>query len=222
MDSATGEVVGEVTVHVDPAVEVEIDPLYIFAAAGSAWRGRAPAGARRDICYHNLNMSTSTEDLLVGATLRLREGRKYGLIGRNGVGKSTLLRHIAARRLPFFPKYVSTVLVQQEVPGSDSTCALEEVVSIDKRRAAMLDEEARLMSELERAPTEAASGLAESLAEIAMLLEQTESASAERRASEVLRRLGFDEELMRVPTSTLSGGWRMRVALAQVRCQSSE
>jgi ATP-binding cassette, subfamily F, member 3 len=49
-----------------------------------------------------------------GASLTLASGRRYGLIGRNGVGKSTLLRHIAAREVPI-PAHITILFVEQEV-----------------------------------------------------------------------------------------------------------
>jgi ATP-binding cassette, subfamily F, member 3 len=218
VNSVTGEVDGEVVMYVDPASVTEeryIDPIHVFAAAGSAWRGRAPDGFRKDIVYHNLNMSSDTHEMLVGATLRLKFGRKYGMVGLNGVGKSTLLRHIAARRLPYFPKHLSTVLVQQEaVPSAKN--ALESVVEVDKRRAECLAEEARVMAELEECTdSDRAAELAMHLAEVNEALESTDAATAELRAAGVLARLGFSDAEMRTPLSELSGGWRMRVSLAQ-------
>ena len=49
-----------------------------------------------------------------GASLTLAYGRRYGLIGRNGVGKSTLLRHIALREVPV-PSHITILFVEQEV-----------------------------------------------------------------------------------------------------------
>lgn len=49
-----------------------------------------------------------------GASLTLAYGRRYGLIGRNGVGKSTLLRHIALREVPV-PAHITILFVEQEV-----------------------------------------------------------------------------------------------------------
>ena len=49
-----------------------------------------------------------------GASLTLAYGRRYGLIGRNGVGKSTLLRHIAMREVPI-PSHITILFVEQEV-----------------------------------------------------------------------------------------------------------
>src|SRR6266849_7565836 len=49
-----------------------------------------------------------------GASLTLASGRRYGIIGRNGVGKSTFLRHIAMRELPI-PAHITILFVEQEV-----------------------------------------------------------------------------------------------------------
>jgi ATP-binding cassette, subfamily F, member 3 len=49
-----------------------------------------------------------------GASLTLAHGRRYGIIGRNGVGKSTLLRHIAMREVPI-PSHITILFVEQEV-----------------------------------------------------------------------------------------------------------
>ena len=54
-----------------------------------------------------------------GASLTLAYGRRYGLIGRNGVGKSTLLRHIAMRDVPI-PPHITILFVEQEIVGDDS------------------------------------------------------------------------------------------------------
>ncbi len=56
-----------------------------------------------------------TQELLSSASIRLVYGRRYGLIGRNGIGKSTLLTHIANYELPGFPTHLRVVHVEQEV-----------------------------------------------------------------------------------------------------------
>lgn len=58
--------------------------------------------------------NTETVTPSSGASLTLAYGRRYGIIGRNGVGKSTLLRHIAMREVPI-PAYITILFVEQEV-----------------------------------------------------------------------------------------------------------
>jgi hypothetical protein len=58
---------------------------------------------------------TAREELIVGSELRLIQGRRYGLVGKNGVGKTTLLDLIAQHKLEEFPPHLTVMHVQQEV-----------------------------------------------------------------------------------------------------------
>lgn len=80
--------------------------------------------------------------LLQGAELSLASGRRYGLIGRNGLGKTTLLKMLASRNLRV-PAHISILHVEQEVAGDD-TIALQSVLESDTKREDLLNEERRL------------------------------------------------------------------------------
>ena len=80
--------------------------------------------------------------LLQGAELSLATGRRYGLIGRNGLGKTTLLKMLASRSLRV-PSHISILHVEQEVAGDD-TVALQSVLESDTVREALLKEERSL------------------------------------------------------------------------------
>lgn len=80
--------------------------------------------------------------LLQGAELSLASGRRYGLIGRNGLGKTTLLKMLASRNLRV-PAHISILHVEQEVAG-DETAALQSVLESDTQREDLLAEELRL------------------------------------------------------------------------------
>lgn len=80
--------------------------------------------------------------LLQGAELSLAFGRRYGLIGRNGLGKTTLLKMLASRNLRV-PAHISILHVEQEVAG-DETMALQSVLESDTLREALLREEKSL------------------------------------------------------------------------------
>ena len=74
-------------------------------------------GSNRILCVSFLRrvyLSLLTLGHSSGASLTLAHGRRYGLIGRNGVGKSTLLRHIAMREVPI-PSHITILFVEQEV-----------------------------------------------------------------------------------------------------------
>lgn len=148
------------------------------------------------------NLGTS-RDLLANANLKLARGTRYGLIGRNGYGKSTLLTRIARRELDGFPKDLSILYVAQEVAGSDQS-AVECVIRAD----AELSKLRRMEREAMEANDE------EKMARINSQLAALNADSAESRARTILSGLGFSMEMQNAPTTTLSGGWRMRAALA--------
>lgn len=58
----------------------------------------------KDIIVNNFNITYGGQILLEGADLRIVYGRRYGLIGRNGIGKTTLLKHMARFEIEGFPK----------------------------------------------------------------------------------------------------------------------
>jgi len=157
-----------------------------------------------------------------GASLTLAYGRRYGLIGRNGIGKSTLLRHIAMREVPI-PINISILFVEQEIVGDD-TLALDSVLKADVWRDRLLAEEKQLNAQLAQYESienpskidEDTKGEAETrLAEVHANLADIEAESGPARASQLLSGLGFSQEDTQRPTKTFSGGWRMRLALAR-------
>src|SRR5947207_1070649 len=145
--------------------------------------------------------------LLDEANVQIPDKAKLGLVGRNGAGKSTLLDLIRGRLLPdrrdiFLPRGCRIGFLAQEAPSGPAN-ALDTVLAADRERC-------RLMAELERG--------AEPLriAEIEARLDEIGARSAPGRAARILAGLGLDAEMQARPLSELSGGWRMRVALAAV------
>lgn len=100
-------------------------------------RSRGPIGRSRNIDLKRVNITVNANELLAGATLRLHDGRHYGLVGRNGVGKSTLLRRMALARIDGFPDYLLVLHVKQEIDGDD-TPVLDAVINSDKERLNLL------------------------------------------------------------------------------------
>uniref|UniRef100_A0A3Q1GVG4 ABC transporter domain-containing protein n=1 Tax=Acanthochromis polyacanthus TaxID=80966 RepID=A0A3Q1GVG4_9TELE len=95
-----------------------------------------------DIRIENFDVSFGERCLLQGAELSLASGRRYGLIGRNGLGKTTLLKMLASRNLRV-PGHISILHVEQEVAG-DETTALQSVLESDTQREDLLHEEKTL------------------------------------------------------------------------------
>lgn len=175
------------------------------------WRelGGGSGRGRRDVHCEGFDISLAGRRILTGASLILAQGRRYGLVGRNGIGKSTLLRHIAGRQLDGLPAALTILHVEQEVRG-DETPALQAVLDADVRRSALLAEERRLQT-----LAEGSSACAERLQLVYRLLQDMDQAEAESRACAILAGLGFSPSDVTRPTREFSGGWRMRLALAQ-------
>ncbi|MBE9603680.1 ATP-binding cassette domain-containing protein [Acetobacteraceae bacterium H6797] len=143
--------------------------------------------------------------LLENASLQVDDGRKIGLVGRNGAGKSTLLKAITGEmqhdggeiRLAARARMTH---VAQEAPGGPQNL-VETVLAADTERA-------KLLAALETADPAHQAEIHERLIAI-------RADSAPARAAVVLAGLGFDAEQQARPVQEFSGGWRMRVALAQ-------
>uniref|UniRef100_T1KGV6 ABC transporter domain-containing protein n=1 Tax=Tetranychus urticae TaxID=32264 RepID=T1KGV6_TETUR len=101
-------------------------------------------GRCKDIRIENFDISFGNKLLLSEADLILSYGRRYGLVGRNGIGKSTLLKMISNGSL-ITPKHISVLHVEQEVVGNETT-ALDAVLECDLARASLLAEEKRLLA----------------------------------------------------------------------------
>ncbi len=143
--------------------------------------------------------------LFDGATVAIGKGERVGLIGRNGSGKTTLLRLIAGDLQPdggsiSLPRTQRLGRVAQDAPSGPESL-LETVLAADSERSALLAEAADC-----RDPAR--------IAEIHERLATIGAESAPARAARILAGLGFDEAAQGRPCAELSGGWRMRVALA--------
>jgi ATP-binding cassette, subfamily F, member 3 len=143
--------------------------------------------------------------LLEGAAASLPDGHKVGLVGRNGAGKTTLFKLILGELSSesgsvSVPRNARIGTVAQEAPGGPESL-LETVLAGDRERASLL-----LEAETAADPHR--------IAEIQVRLADIEAHSAPSRAATILSGLGFTEEQQDGPCSALSGGWRMRVALA--------
>jgi len=160
-----------------------------------------------DLKIESFSMSLYGKELVKNTTLSLNNGRRYGLIGANGCGKSTLLKAMAARELPI-PKHMDVYRLDGEVDPTDKS-ALETVYELGQVEMERLEKQAE---ELEDLADDSASELLES---IYARIDELDPSSFESKAGELLHGLGFSQQMMSKKTRDLSGGWRMRVALAK-------
>ena len=139
------------------------------------------------------------------ATLAVDKGERTGLVGPNGSGKTTLLKLITGSLQPdegslSLQRNVRLGVVAQDAPSGPESL-LDTVLAADPERTALLEE-----AESARDPHR--------IAEVHERLADIGAASAPARAARILAGLGFNETAQQGNCRELSGGWRMRVALA--------
>ncbi|SMQ46514.1 unnamed protein product [Zymoseptoria tritici ST99CH_1A5] len=200
-----------------------------FMAVNPLQLGSDAASKSKDIKVDGIDISIGGKRILTDTNLTLAYGRRYGLVGQNGIGKSTLLRALAKREVSI-PTHISILHVEQEISGDD-TPALQAVLDADVWRKHLLKEQEKITKELAELEAERASmadtstdaarldkqreGLDITLSDVQGKLAEMESDKAESRAASILAGLGFSHERQQFATKTFSGGWRMRLALAR-------
>nr|CCC94549.1 putative ABC transporter [Trypanosoma congolense IL3000] len=161
-----------------------------------------------DILVEKIDISYQGVHILENATLNLVAGHRYGLVGPNGCGKSTLLKVLGCNEIPF-PKHVDRYFVSHEVEASDMS-ALDAVVSVDKEKDRLEKEIEELALADQEDPV-----VTQRMDEIYKRLDELDADTALARAGKILFGLGFTPEMQMRPTKSFSGGWRMRISLAQ-------
>jgi ATP-binding cassette subfamily F protein 2 len=145
--------------------------------------------------------------LFENASVSFNYPQRYGLLGENGSGKSTFLQSLAERDIAI-PEHIDIYMVRGEAPPSDQG-PVEFIVAAAREKVERLEKRVEdLSASTDEADTE----------EIERLLEEIEDmdpSTFEAKAGSILHGLGFSQQMMARPTKDMSGGWRMRVALAR-------
>lgn len=136
------------------------------------------------LCSCEFTLGYGSKVLLHKTKLELYKGFKYGLIGSNNSGKSTLMKAMALRQLESFPAELKSVYVETDILGELSHLSLVDYILQDER-----------------------------LKEENLTKEKVENA---------LRNFNFTEQMLNGGVSTLSGGWRMKLALARAMMQNAD
>lgn len=157
-----------------------------------------------DLHIHNYSCTFHGQVLWEDTNLELNSGNRYGLIGLNGCGKSTMLRSLGFGDVPI-PDHIDVFMLDREMEASDKT-PLETVMEVDEERS-------RLEKEAERLSHEDPES--DHLFQIYERLEEIGADIAEVHAARILHGLGFTAQMQKKKLSDFSGGWRMRVALAR-------
>lgn len=162
--------------------------------------------ASKDVKITSVSLVFHGRVLITDSTLELTLGRRYGLLGENGCGKSTLLKAIAAREYPI-PEHVDIYLLNEGAPPSELG-ALEWVLKEAELEMDRLDKLAERLLEEEGPESQV-------LMDLYDHMEKMDPSTFATRASLILTGLGFNKTTIHKKTKDMSGGWRMRVALAK-------
>ncbi len=174
------------------------------------------------IRIENISKSNSHRILYIEASAALNRGEKIGLVGPNGAGKTTLFRMITGEEQPdegqvVVEKGMTVGYFDQDVGEMSGRSAVAEVME----GAGPVSEVAAELRELEAAMSDPdrmdeMDAIIERYGEVQARYEELDSYALEGRAREVLDGLSFSQEMMDGDVSKLSGGWKMRVALARI------
>ena len=174
------------------------------------------------ISLSNINKQYGKQLVFVEASFQLNPGEKVGLVGPNGAGKTTLFRMIVGEEDPdegevSVPKKLTIGYFRQDVEEMSGRSVLDEAIA-GSGRAGDLHHELEALQKAMEDP-EQADDMDRILAQFGEVQEEYEHLGGytlEAQAREVLHGLGFQDDQIDGDVGALSGGWKMRVALARV------
>ncbi|PDT86189.1 ribosomal protection-like ABC-F family protein [Sinorhizobium sp. BJ1] len=174
------------------------------------------------IRIENISKSNSHRILYIEASAALNRGERIGLVGPNGAGKTTLFRMITGEEVPdegqvSVEKGVTIGYFDQDVGDMAGRSAVAEVMEGAgpvSAVAAELRELEAAMSDPDR--MDEMDAIIDRYGEVQARYEELDGYALEGRAREVLAGLSFSQEMMDGDVAKLSGGWKMRVALARI------
>src|SRR5207342_1568719 len=174
------------------------------------------------ISFSRISKQYGRQVLLVDASFQLNSGDKVGLVGPNGSGKTTLFRMIVGEEAPdegdvSVPKRLSVGYFRQDVEEMRGRSVVDEVIAGSGRLGDLHHELESLQHAM--ADPGQAGAMDTILARFGEVQEEYEHLGGyalESQAREILHGLGFEDERIDGDVGALSGGWKMRVAMARV------
>ena len=174
------------------------------------------------ISFNRISKQYGRQVLFVDASFQFNPGEKVGLVGPNGAGKTTLFRMIVGEETPdegdvSVPRKLTIGYFRQDVEEMSGRSVLDEAIAGSGRLGDLHHE----LNDLQLAMAD--SGRAGDMDQILARFGGVQEAydhlggyALESQAREVLHGLGFDDDRMDGDVGELSGGWKMRVAMARV------
>src|SRR6201984_3501802 len=191
--------------------------------AGLHWKRHGAAScSSKMISFANINKQYGKQLLFVDASFQLNPGEKVGLVGPNGAGKTTLFRMVVGEETPdegavSVPKKLTIGYFRQDVEEMQGRSVLDEAIAGSGRVGDLhheLEALQREMSDPEKADD--MDRILERFGHVQEEYEHLGGYALESQAREVLHGLGFKDDQIDGDVGALSGGWKMRVALARV------
>jgi ATPase subunit of ABC transporter with duplicated ATPase domains len=170
----------------------------------------------------NVSKQAGHQILFIEASAALNKGEKIGLVGPNGAGKTTLFRMITGQELPdegqvSIDRGISIGYFSQDVGEMSGRSAVTEVMD-GAGPVSVVAAELRKLEAAMAAPdsTDEMETIIARYGEVQHRFEELDGYALDGRAREALSGLGFSQEMMEGDVGALSGGWKMRVALARI------
>jgi ATPase subunit of ABC transporter with duplicated ATPase domains len=172
------------------------------------------------ISFSNINKQYGKQLVFVDASFQLNPGEKVGLVGPNGSGKTTLFRMIVGEESPdegevSVPKKLSIGYFRQDVEEMQGRSVLDEAIA-GSGRVGDLHHELEALNHAMEHNAEDMDRILARFGEAQEEYEHLDGYALEAQAREVLHGLGFQDDQIDGDVGALSGGWKMRVALARV------
>ena len=174
------------------------------------------------ISFANVSKQYGRQILFVDATFQINPGEKVGLVGPNGAGKTTLFRMIVGEEAPdegevSVPRRLSVGYFRQDVEEMSGRSVIDEAIAGSGRLGDLHHElEALQHAMSDHGRADDMDAILGRFGEVQEQYEHLGGYALEGQAREVLHGLGFDDERIDGDVGALSGGWKMRVAMARV------
>lgn len=170
----------------------------------------------------NLSLNYGAKDIFTNASLSIRNGERIGLIGPNGIGKTTFFRilngTVEAHGKVVIPKNYRIGYLEQEAIEVQGTTLLEESLNGFPELLEAQAKIKKLEKEIEKDPMN--EDLIEKLGDLLHFFDEHGGWQMEAKAGKVLTGLGFKVNEFELPVESFSGGWQMRIALAKLLIQN--
>jgi ATPase subunit of ABC transporter with duplicated ATPase domains len=173
------------------------------------------------ISFANINKQYGKQLIFVDASFQLNPGEKVGLVGPNGAGKTTIFRMVVGEEDPdegevTVPKKLTIGYFRQDVEEMQGRSVLDEAIAGSGRAGTLHHELEELQRAMEDPSADDMDRVLERFGEVQEEYEHLGGYTLEAQAREVLHGLAFNDEQIDGDVGALSGGWKMRVALARV------